>query len=666
MNFIPNRELMKLIIKPMFLCFFLTLSLLACNNEELFVEPTTEVVPTTPEESTGNTDTDPVAPNVSTPCDFKLDAVQANATVVINCVMDLQGKTVNLPAGVTLVYEGGDIINGTLNFANNTTISGELMNSTLTMAGTKPQLKDPEFYLNPERWGIIQGKVSNEVAASNRIIFKSLINQIKGLGIKTLKLDVFDVYFKVDNPPSNLTPTEFGITIPSDFNLFMTDNTHLRMQPNGYIQPRLLSVLDASNVIIQGGTFHGDRDEHDYSDGSTHEWGHLISLKACNNVIVRNATFMDASGDGIDVSGLNHAWMPNYKPSYDVLITNNKFLRNRRNNLSITSAHHIIVENNEFIDAGIHTAKSKGIAPSFAIDIEADRTSNTIWEIAEDIIVRNNIERGSRVGGFTIHTGDRVIIEGNQMEKSISYSTSIGSIIRNNTLIATTDEAKNYDIAITAGRNDRYERNYGNRVYGNTIIGYSTGMTISNTDLEVYDNNITDCKRGIVVEMIKNSKIYNNTIKSKRSIDAGCDGIVNSAGYSKYIDEVQFTNNKIDVLRTPLLFVDINNDIGEENFKFTFENNLITSTNTSTMSNINGFNFNNNTITQGGIRIVNSKNSEIKSNTITSAVSHGIELTSGNSNIKILNNKITIIGNNQCVKTNSTDKLIDISSTICN
>src|SRR5690606_30808081 len=104
----------------------------------------------------------------------------------------------------------------------------------------------------------------------------------------------------------------------------------------------------------------------------------------------------------------------------------------------------------------------------------------------------------SRVGGFTVHTGDRVTIEGNHMENFVSYSTSIGSIIRNNTFEATTSRNINNGTAIVAGRTDRYERNYGNKVYGNTIIGYSSGIRMTNSDLEVYDNEIINCKTGLI------------------------------------------------------------------------------------------------------------------------------------------------------------------------
>src|SRR5690606_35890030 len=53
----------------------------------------------------------------TTPCDFTLSGIESNATVEIDCRMDLGGQTITLPAGVALTFKGGEIINGTLNFS---------------------------------------------------------------------------------------------------------------------------------------------------------------------------------------------------------------------------------------------------------------------------------------------------------------------------------------------------------------------------------------------------------------------------------------------------------------------------------------------------------------------------------------------------------------------
>ncbi len=69
---------MKQIIKPMLFVFLLMISLVSCNNEELFVENTivedTEE-PTTPEDNDTGGEETAATPRVTTPCDFNLNNV---------------------------------------------------------------------------------------------------------------------------------------------------------------------------------------------------------------------------------------------------------------------------------------------------------------------------------------------------------------------------------------------------------------------------------------------------------------------------------------------------------------------------------------------------------------------------------------------------------------
>ncbi|PKV50985.1 Right handed beta helix region [Aquimarina sp. MAR_2010_214] len=636
---------------PYYLLILMSYIAISCSNENL--DDTAPVVEVENPDPDPNSVPDPdIPPNVvTTPCSSDiLSNVAADATIIFNCVLDLDGKTITLPSNVKFEFDGGDIKNGKLVFDGGT-IAGELLNSNLEIEGDV-KLKKPTFNFFASRWGIAEGKVSDQVAKNNKDIFQNVIYKVKELQGDTFNVDKLDAFFKVDKPLAEATAREAAINIPGDYNLIMTDNTHLRMQPNGNVRPLLLTVTDGnSNVVIKGGILHGERDQHDYNSPGSHEWPTLLSLASCNTVLVDGVTFMDATGDGMSINATSHAHSPNYNPARNLIVTKCKFLRNRRNSLSITDGHHITIEDNEFIDAGIHTASSQGTAPGFAIDVEAARGSGPQPnQVVEDIIIRNNIEKGSRVGGFTVHTGDRVTIEGNQMENLISYSTTIGTIIRNNTITSTTDKTADNGTAITAGRNDRYERNYGNKVYGNTITGFSTGIKTANTDLKVYSNEIIDCKVGISIEILTNSEIYENTIRSSKETS---NGIV-SAGLSEYINNVTIRNNNIDVKRTSFIFVDINNNSGQENYKLVIRDNISTST---TLSNTNGVDFIGNTIDQSSIRLVKAKNSNVSSNKISASNSHGIRLDTGCKNIQIASNNISVSGNFNCIEQTTTDGL---------
>ena len=588
--------------------------------------------------------------------------------ITIDCIVNLNGKTIDIPSNTSVVYEGGDVKNGILNFTSNGNIDGELLNASLDLNGDV-QLTSNEFEFIPNRWEIVEGKISDQVAKSNRDNFENTMCKIKEMGGNKFKVNKLDAYFKVDEPSGRPIPSLAAINVPSDFHLSMTSNTHIRMQPNSYNRPTLLATFKANNVTIEGGVLHGDRDEHDYSDGSTHEWGHLLRITGTKNSVFKNIRFEDATGDAIDVIASGHSFDSNYVFSDNVLITNNTMIRSRRNHISITDGRNIIVEKNNFIDASIHTSKSRGVAPGFAIDVEAVRHGHPggILQIAEDIIIRDNTEDGSRIGAFTVHTGDRVTIENNKLEGSISYSVSIGTIIRNNEITATSDKNINKGTAIVAGRDDLFDKNYDGRVYDNIIKNYAIGISVTNKDIDTYNNQIINCKTGLRINSVRNAKIYNNTIKSTRE---NSNGIV-SHPRSEYMDNViigdENKGNIIEVTRAPLLIQNTNHESGQDKFKLTISNNTFKSNSTSTISNVVGLEFFKNSINQGGIRFVNYKNGKINNNIINSTTSNGIRIDKGCENLEISNNKINVMSPFECIKETTTDGInIDVKNLKCN
>lgn len=522
-------------------------SMMSCNQEELFVEAVV-VEEETP--STDDTDTTGTTADTSLPCDFTLSNVQANSTVVINCILDLAGQTINLPENVTIVYEGGDIINGTINFSSGSTFDGNFLNSTLTIAGSTPLLKDPSFEFIPNRWGIKQGKVSDEVALNNRNILNDMFIKAKEFGISTFKIDEMDAYFlvsKEDNFPPKFRMGD--IFIPSDFNLVMTDNTHLRVQPNGFEDFTLLAVYEESNVTITGGNLHGDRDEHDYSTCGGREWcqdSSLLNLEAAVNVVVDGVSFHNSTADGILVKARGFSYNPDYAPSNNILIKNCIIDKSRRNNISIVNAHDVIVEDCQILNAGIDTGKSIGTNPKAGIDIEAlrgiDDNGNYIYyEIVKDVIIRNNIEKGSARSAFIVAIGDDTIIENNDTENGISYSLATGVKIRNNRITGVNDKHLNSN-AIGGGVSGT-ETTYNNEISGNIIKGYGTGITLYAKQAKVYDNVIENAGKGIFVpDEIRDTEIYGNIITN--NTDEYTRGIY---AHTAVMKNVQVHSNDIDV-----------------------------------------------------------------------------------------------------------------------
>ncbi|TYP75153.1 right-handed parallel beta-helix repeat-containing protein [Aquimarina intermedia] len=610
--------------------------------------------------------------DATAPCDFSLNDVSENTVVTINCILDLNGETITLPSNVTLDFDGGDIKNGSIEFLNGT-IDSRLLSNELAVTGDY-KLKDDMFYFIPSRWGIIQGEVSNEIAAENKNIIQTSIDKASKLQANTFIINKMDAYFKVGDPTGRIVPENAAISLPANFTLKMSSETHLRVQPNNYKKHTLMSVTGGNdNVVIDGGNLHGDRDEHDYSIAGSHEWGHILQIKGTSNTIVTGVTFRDATGDGLNVSGIYHYFDERHIPSQQILITNNKFYNCRRINLSITSGNNITVENNTFVDGGIDTDKSKGAAPRCNFNIESFRRwegefGGTLkeYEKVTHVYVRNNIQKGR--GRFLTHHSDGpVIYEGNEMESAISFQYANGVQIKNNIFNANAESAENGN-AITAGvaNTTAHPLVFGNEVYGNEIYGYHTGINTGGKDVKIYDNHIEARTSGIAIgygngEGLVNSSITNNTIKTDQyGIRA-----------RKLLKNVDISGNTVTAATNPLHISNINQNPDEASATFTLSNNILRGANQnntyssklSILNNVNGVNLNRNVVT-GGFSIEGSKNITAIDNEIESTSTDGFrfrETATTHSNFS--ENSFNLNSNFECFNFEITrNNTIEISS----
>lgn len=625
----------------------------SCNNEELYEEPLAVM------EDESNEDVDDAVTDVNSPCDFTLDNLEANSTVVVNCIIDLQGESLDLPENVTLLYEGGDIINGTLVFSEGSSIDGDLLGNTLEVGGTKPALRDTSFAFDPKRWGIVEGTVSDEVALSNRDILENTMLLAKEYGIDTFKIDEMDAYFNVVEITANYLPAQAAVNIPSDFHLIMTDNTHLRMQPNNYKKPSLIGFYLANNVVLEGGNLYGDRDTHDYSDGGTHEWGNTITLTGSKNITIKDTKSFNATGDAISIGSYRHAFSTDYVYCDNIKITGNTLSKCRRNGISIGDGRNILIDNNRFIDNGVDTILSKGTAPRMGIDIEPHNRDGVIYQIANNITISNNIETGGASLAFYIAAGNDIIIENNTTQGSISYYGTHNSIIRNNTITAPISGELAKGMGLRCGAQTYESTNYNNKIYGNKVTGYTIGLYVINFDIEVYNNEFIDCYEGITLDELYDSKIYKNSIISSVTRSRG---IITQIP-AKKINNVIISENKIDVVLAAFGFYDINLD--NEDYKFQIINNDVKSEGTSGLSLLNGLTFNNNNV-DGGLRLVGTLNSVISNNTISTNGAIGIDLSSLNDNIEVFGNVVTINGSALCVRDKIDNTNLSISGNKCN
>ncbi|WP_203258686.1 right-handed parallel beta-helix repeat-containing protein [Hyunsoonleella ulvae] len=579
--------------------FLATITCVSCNTEELYVEPEQveeEVVDKTEEEPVE--EEEPVQVDTSLPCDFDLSNIQPNSTVVINCILDLGGQTINLPENITFVYEGGDIVNGQLNFADGGNFDTVFMNSSLTIGGIAPAMKDPVFVFKPERWKIVEGRVSDEQAKTNTDLMEEYFLTVKNLGISTFKIDKLDAYFKVDGFLNQAVPELHAINIPSDFNLEMTSNTHLRMQPHGHFRAVLLGIYDEKNISVTGGVLHGDREEHNYGSGfvdsdgatgNTHEWVTVMAIKGGQNITIDNVTMMDPAGDCLSIASIYHYFDPRHIRSKNISINNTKFIRARRTNFVITSAEQVTIENSEFIDGGIDMPNSNGAAPSSNLNFEPVRgkdpaTGEIIeYERVSHIYIRNNKQivndkaANPKAGDFQIsHGNGPIIIEGNEMVNTgISFTTVDGLIIRNNEII-------NGEIAAGGSGNiNRTDTVFGNEIYGNTVVTDKTAISIAGNGTTVR-NNTFEGKIGASfgAGATNTSEGSSNTIFRDNVIKAENRGITSMNTLSNVLIE----NNEIMMLAGSTFGLVLTNswDSVTEEANFIVRGNTITGTKSGT------------------------------------------------------------------------------------
>lgn len=585
------------------LCIFLNFS---CNKEELFVEDLVqeEVIDETEntEEESSNEDIDaqPEEVDPTQPCELSLEALIADLTdniISINCFMDLEGKTVNLPPNIQVAYEGGEIKNGTLVFAGGT-IDGELLDISLKLQG-ELTLSSPEYTFAPSKWNIVEGKTTSEIALQNRKNMNQVLELVKELEGHVFEIEQLDAYFDVGaNKVNRKYCTERAIRIPSDFHFKMNEETFLRVQPTHYPAYTLLAAFRTDNSIISGGNLIGDRWEHDYTpiidvqgvNRREHGWGHLIWLMGAHNVTVDGVYIKDAIGEGINVHAEtirepDGTFVAGKRTSENVVIKNTTVDECRRNGMAVVDANGVIIENCNILNTaqgepvydanGEKVFSSAGTQPRYGIDLEAlryindDGTMNEINRVS-NVTIRNSRFKGGAFGDIDLYTCNNVIVENNIFDKWVASKAANDIIIRNNTFeSAIAGDGFAINIKSYKRKNSDVEFNYNYLITGNKIERYDVAIMIGGKNQEIKNNILTDNINGIMFRHdFVDSSLSGNIIKSS---------VPNSNGYkcrsNQNTSNVFVKNESIDVMHRPIILKGFNSEseVSEGLVDLTFE-----------------------------------------------------------------------------------------------
>ncbi|MFI0429066.1 right-handed parallel beta-helix repeat-containing protein [Mariniflexile sp. HMF6888] len=462
---------------------------------------------------------------------------------------------------------------------------------------SKEIVQDTIFTLDPKRWGIVEGKVSDEIALKNKNILNSLLAHVKDLGFTTMEIGKMDAYFKVDlNSISRIKNAQASIQLPSNFHLKMGNNTFLRVQPNGQATYTLMTAYLADNIKITGGNLIGDRYEHDYSpiideagvERNSHGWGHLLWIIGSHNIEIDNVNMSKASGDGLvfhskDLRNTDGTLQSDNREVKNILVKNSTITDCRRNNISFLDGRDIIIDNCLITDAGKGTqlydsngakvSSSAGTAPRYGIDLESIRTRNpdgSLNETAliENVIIKNSRFTGNEAGDIVVYTANDVLIENNYFDKWVASFASYNVTINKN--IFESRDPLFFAISVETYLTDLGEElNHHYEVTNNTIRNYGVGLKAAGKDQLISNNNIIDCTTGILlISDLTNGTFTNNTITSSLDVSFGYKNLINC----KNLNNVIISNEKINVLNRPVSFNKLLNESMLKNIQVTFKN----------------------------------------------------------------------------------------------
>ncbi|EWH14036.1 hypothetical protein KLA_06892 [Cellulophaga geojensis KL-A] len=602
------------LVKVLVFSLFIATTLVSCSQEDLLANVIAENA--AEEEPDTEPDVQPIGDLDinTTPCDYTLDGIAAGTTLAIECQLDLDGKTVSLPTGVTLEYKGGEIINGTLNFTAGGKIDGNLLNQNLTVEGNVSLISET-FEFHPSRWDIVQGDIVQSVAYSNHVNMQNAITSSKNLGAIVFSIGKFDAYF--DSEKKN-TPV---IELPSDFHFAMSADTHLRIFPvNREFSSWMIRIRNQNNIKITGGSIHGDRKEH----GSTPVYsGVLVWIMSGIDILVENVNIINSAHTGLTINSYRFHDHAEYNPSRNVKVTNCYFDANAANNVSITDGKDIIIENCELYRAGINLPNSLGIAPRIGIVIEP-----VTGQKVDGVIIRNNIikETGGK-SSILAALGNNIIIEGNDAEKQVGWTSASNVKVINNPALRG---------GVIAGFTSNYalSKSINNVISGNTMINCKTGIYATNDDIKIFNNKFINCTVAMLLRELQDTEIYDNEIESN---------VIGSFGINAQIslNNVTIRNNNINLTNGRAFSMSsINSDSNEIDNKFIIKDNTIDSGKEATFTNSNGIDILNNIFKTTGVTLTNSKNILFQNNNIVSNSGSSLYIgkTTSTSSIQILDN----------------------------
>ena len=313
-------------------------------------------------------------------------------TFVVRKNYGLDGKTLTLRPGQTLVFAGGGLDKGEIVGDH----SGIRMNQSRPAFGVDlvisgvwdvAEVHDGWFSFDPSPEFVSNRIIGNLLAFSNdetpcHIFFEEDRTYYFELPYKG-RADIGEMvtFRMVDGAKKrnymDILNSDYDylriFTIPS--NTHLTVKNRIKMLPTKVGAYFVFWEYGKSNITVDGGgTISGDNDWHRYEKafaGSKYygEWGQIFCCFRCHDFIFRDITLTDAFGDCILYMGSDRSWEKGEKWASGLTLERVNILRARRNGVSV-GARDVVIRNCRFESCG--NASVKGTSPRSGIDFEPD------------------------------------------------------------------------------------------------------------------------------------------------------------------------------------------------------------------------------------------------------------------------------------------------------
>jgi hypothetical protein len=209
------------------------------------------------------------------------NVANAGKIAIISSEIDLATSIVTLQDGMTLRFNDGYFSNGTVTGVNSQIIANSktIFASDCVVNGTwKLDVVYPQWF-----------DVKGDGVTDDTLMLQKTLDFIGSIGGGT--------FF---TPQSTFLINADGVDIKSN-TIFDGNNSKLKLIPSATIYYQMLEVYHQYDVVIKNLLIEGDRYEHDYSDGETHEHGLGLNITSAKNILIENVRSYWCTGDSFTI-----------------------------------------------------------------------------------------------------------------------------------------------------------------------------------------------------------------------------------------------------------------------------------------------------------------------------------------------------------------------------